>query len=294
MPKMKPGPLFALPAMAVVAAICGVISGLASQLLHVIGLYEVAAGLGLGLVSVAVAHIWDLRGRRLLGVLAATAAIAWLFAHHATDAWSFRRAQAQAIATNGLLLADHATIHDTDDPMALTDVALLAETGADGLRGAAALLLSRGLTVHRVLGRTRVLPLPSWAHALWYALQAALVALWVGRALAHLAEEPVCGRCGSRLRRTRLGYADEAQATVLAEQWGRDERMPPTGLAAAASSKRSLMVLQDSCPRGHSAKPGYELRRRRGLSLARSVPGPVTQLEAVAEEDEPQQAASAD
>lgn len=279
-------PLMAVLAMAVVAVVAGLATGLASRALHVIGLYEVAAGLGLGLAAVTLCHLWRIRDRRALAILALVAATSWLFAHHVADAWSFRREQAKSIAGQGLLLADNAVLHDTDDPTALTDAALLAETGAAGVRGAAAVLLRRGLTVHRVLGRSRILPVPLWLHALWYALQAALVGIWIWRALGHLANEPICVRCGAWLRRKKLGYLDEAQALELARQWDRGERLLPAGLANAASTAHPLVVMQDACPLGHSRLPGFELRRRRRLSLTGSVPGPLARLAACPDEDD--------
>ncbi len=276
--------LFSAAAAMILAGVAvGLASGLASRTLHVIGLYEVAAGLSLAFIAVACAHLLQIRSRWSLIGLATVTAIAWLVAHHGAEAWLFRWEQVGAIDTHGLLLADHAVLHDSDDPEELTDAALLAETGADGIIGAARLLLQRGLRIQAVAGRVRVVPLPLWAHALFYALQAALIAIWLSRALAHLAEEPVCSRCGAWLRRRRLGYLDEGQALELAQSWRQGDRITPIAETTSPRGSRRVLVLEDRCPEGHSVTPGYEIRRRRRLSLAGRRPGPMGRIPALSD-----------
>ncbi len=265
-------------AMAVAGALVGVVTGLSSRTLHIIGLYEVTAGLTLAFAGVTLAHL--LRVRRGLVAMACIAALAWLAGHHGSEAWLLRLEQARTISEQGLLLADHALIHDSDDPEELADAALLAETGASGVQGAARLVLKRGLRVQAVAGHVRVLPLPLWAHVLFYALQAALIAIWLGRALGHLADEPICPRCGAWLRRRTIGYVGEDRGRELAVSWRAGERLVPGECEDSATSDRQLLVLEDRCPNGHTEAPGYEVRRRRRLSLTGVRPGPLGRLEA--------------
>lgn len=265
--------LGAVGGAALVAALAGLISGVASRTLYILGLYEVAAGLTLGVVAVAWLHLLRVRDPRLLWVTAAVIGVVWLGCHRGAEAWLFRLEQGRQIGEHGLLLAEEAVLHDQDDPLSLIDASLMAETGADGVRGAAALLLGRGLTVQRVLGVDRVLPAPPWLHALLYAAQALAVTFFVGRALAGMALEPICPVCDAWLRRRRLGGLSEAQGHALAQAWRRGQRPSPPQAVARPGAGEPLLLFEDRCPRGHETGPGWELRRRRRLRFGASAPG---------------------
>lgn len=264
--------------LAVVAAlsgcIIGVLSGLAARQLHVLGLWEVAAAWSLALMLVAAGHLLQLRRPGVLTAAALIASLAWLMGHHTADAWAFRNEQIRSVAHGGLLLADDAVLHDTDDPAALVDFSLLGETGASGVIGAARVLLSRGLTVQRFAGVSRIVALPSWLHALFYGLQAAFVAVIVGRALGQLVFEPICSRCGSFLRRKRLGAVDATERDRLAAAWREGIRAVPE----LVKSGGALIATEERCPRGCTHEPGFTLLQRRTIGLSRAHPGAVGSL----------------
>ncbi len=294
-PAARPGAApFAIALLLPSAALCGVfvgvLSGLASRQLHVIGLWELAAAWSLALLGVGAAHLLQVRSRRALLVAAIIAALAWLSGHHGADAWAFRGEQIRAVSGAGLLMADQAVLHDTDDPEALVDFSLMGETGKGGVVGAARVLLRRGLTVHRVGNISRIIPIPSWLHALFYGLQAAFVALVIGRATAQLMTEPVCPRCGVFLRRQPIGWVTADAAKALIGQWAGGRRAAPQPLETPQSSKSrpdgALAATRNSCPRGCTTAPGYSLLRRRGMGFSSSAPGTVANLEAVVAEPE--------
>ena len=263
--------------------VVGAITAVASDSLFLVGLWPLAAALAGGFGLVTTAHL--LVQRRLIVHLVAVTlfALGWLVCDRTGDAWLFRLHQQQQVAQSGLLLADHAVLTDSDNPDVLIDAALLAETGAGGVLGAARVQFRHGIPVLRVLRSTRVVHAPLWGHVLWLALRAALVALIVARALEQLRADPVCSTCGAWLRRQELGTVTADEASALRDAWRAGERRAPQ-VRPATSTATSLVhepitVLEDHCPTGHTTSPGYELRRPRGRGLARRAPGPVARLD---------------
>ncbi len=254
--------------------VLGLLTAVASDSLFLLGLWPLAAALAGAFGLVSAAHLLRQRGATVHLAAAALLAMAWVTADRAGEAWLFRLHQIDQVARSGLLLADHAVLHDSDNPDELVDAALLAETGAAGVLGAARVQLRGGVPVLRVLRSTRVIHAPLWGHVLWLALRATLVALVAARALEQLRHDPVCAMCGAWLRREELGWVTETAALGLQSAWRAGERTAP--LHAGVSG--DVQVLQDRCPHGHSTHAGYELRRPRGRALARRTPGPVARL----------------
>lgn len=252
-----------------IGAALGATAGLAGHTLELIGLYDLVAGLAGGFALVALAHLVGERRAAVHFAAAALLGVTWLGAYLVTDAFTLRELLIRRAADAGVLLGDEAIVRGDDDPAALIDDTLLAETGSRGLRGAARLRLQRGLRVLQVAERARVVPMPAWLHALALAARAALVAILVARALAAAHEEPSCARCGEQLERREAARFDAADAdraaALLAE---RDE----AGLLSLAATKGAanggFVLLADRCPGGHSARDGYELRRLRGRAFA--------------------------
>jgi hypothetical protein len=264
-----------LIALALGAAV-GTITALAASALSLLGLYELAAG-GVGAFAlVASAHAVGSHGLRSHLAAAALFAVTWLCVDLAVDGALSRRRWIADVGAAGLMLADEAVLRDDDDPAALVDDSLLADTGARGWRGATRLRIDHGLLVLRAGEMTRVVAMPSWLHLLALGARAGVVALLVARALAHLRAEPRCGRCGSALRRARIGYVDEAEAADLASAWADDQRVAPD-----AGAKGAIAVLEDRCPAGCSIAPGWELRRLRAHGLGRAAPGVIAALPAL-------------
>ncbi len=273
-------------------AALGVVSGVGGRSLFLMGLWPLAAALAGGFALVTFAHLTRERRRLWHLVAAGLLALAWLAADRGSDAVLFHLEQTSEVGRRGLLLADHAVVHDDDDPAALVDASLLAETGAAGWLGAARVQLRVGVPALRVLSVSRVFKVPVWAHALWLALRAALVALVASRALEQLRAEPVCDRCGRSLRRRRLGWLSEDAAREVAETWqkgpsptqpaamGDPVRALPE-LAAQRDARWPVAVLEDRCPAGHTHVAGLELQRARGRGLARRSPGPLARRAAV-------------
>ena len=247
---------------------------MASDSLFLLGLWPLAAALAGGFGLVSAAHLLRQRSATVHLAAAALLAMAWLSADRTGEAWLFRFHQIDQVAHHRLLLADHAVLHDSNNPEELVDAALLAETGAAGVLGAARVQLRRGVPVLRVLRSTRVIHAPLWGHVVWLALRAALVALVAARALEQLRYDPVCATCGAWLRRKELGWISEAVALRLQSDWRDGERTAPVITAASGE----VQVLEDGCPNGHSTQPGYALRRPRGRGLARRTPGPIARL----------------
>lgn len=273
----------ALWSIAAIGGVCvGVVTAVAGDTLFLLGLWPLAAALAGGFGLVATAHL--LRQRRLFAHLVATTlfALGWLASDRTANAWLFRVHQQQHVAQSGLLLADHAVLHDSDNPDVLIDAALMAETGAGGVIGAARVQLRHGVPVLRVLRSTRVIRTPLWGHVLWLALRAALVALIIARALEQLRADPVCATCGAWLRRQERGVVTAEEAAMLRTAWLQGERRPPEFNHPESTSAtlvvEPISVLEDSCPNGHSVAPGYELRRPRGRGLARQAPGAIARL----------------
>jgi hypothetical protein len=262
----------AVVACCLAGVVVGAMTGFAGRQLYVIGLWELCGAWMLSFVCVTTCHLLTLRHRGLLLACAIVAAIAWLLGFHAADAWSFRREQIVLVAARGLLLADQAVLRDTADPRQLVDLSLLGETGLSGLRGAARVLLQRGLTVHRALGVSHIVKLSVEIHAAFYGLQAAVVALILGRSAMTLAEQPVCARCATWLRREQLGFARPEIADHARDAWLLGERVQPPVTVKAASAD-DMALTRDSCPRGCSGEPGMSILRRASVGLSARKPG---------------------
>lgn len=258
------------------AALMGAATALAGRIVHLLGLYEVAATLVLSVVAVTVHHLCRAVPGGARYALAALAAATWIGCHLWVDAWSFRREQGEAVVQEAALLARDFVVAGAGTPLELVDAGLRAETGQDGVRGALLVQAKAGLEVQRTFGATRVWPMPRWGWALARALQAALVALGIARALKHLATEPRCDRCGRYLDRRVLGRLDDCVLPALQQAWqsGRREVPEPT-------AQGQLWLWQDTCPAGHTAAPGYAIIRPRQRRWSMNAPGPLAQLKAV-------------
>lgn len=254
------------------ALLLGVMTGLAGRQIYVIGLWELCAAWMLSFVAVAVAHFFGVRRPVWLTTIGCIAALFWLVGFHFADAWAFRQEQIRLIAQRGLLLSDEAVLRDTGDPSQLVDLSLLGETGAMGLRGAARLLLERGLTVHRALGVSHILPVPSWLHAAVYGAQVTVVAVILSRALASLADQPVCSRCQTWLRREKLGFVAPHVADHAHDAWLLGDRIQPAANTQAGGAE-DLLLTRDRCPRGCTQTPGFSVLRRRAVGLSARKPG---------------------
>lgn len=256
----------------VCGVLVGVMTGLAGRQLYVIGLWELCAAWMLSFACVSVCHVFVLRDRTLLLMCAIVAAVAWLFGFHAADAWSFRREQVALVAERGLLLADQAVLRDTADPRKLVDMSLLGETGLSGVRGAARMLLQRGLTIHRALAISHIIKLPVAIHAVFYGIQAAAVAIVLGRSVATLAQQPVCAVCATWLRREKLGYVRPEIADHARHSWLLGDLVRPP-VTAKADSPNDLTLTDDSCPRGCSVTHGMSILRRAVVGFSARKPG---------------------
>lgn len=242
--------------------------------MFLLGLWPLAAALAAGFMLVSTAHFTGERRSAAHLAAALTVALAWLGADRAASAWLFHQHQQRVVASEGLLLADHAVITDSDNPDTLIDAALMAETGAGGVVGAARVQMRSGITVMRVLGDTRVIRAPLWAVVVWLGLRAAIVALLVARAFEQLRGEPVCAVCKQWLRRERMGWLDPVTFDDLKDDWLTGKRSSPE----VQQQPGQLLVFRDTCPTGHSVAPGFEIRRARGRGLGRSRPGTLAAL----------------
>lgn len=274
---MLPRLLASLPAAVVTVGVAmglGVVTGLAGRVVALVGLYEVLAALVLSIVAVAACHLFRHRPGKLAPLLAILAALAWMAAHRVTDAWAFRSEQAQAVQQEAAHLVDQFVAAGADTPLQLVDAGLQAETGHGGLRGALMVLLKGGVVATRALGQARVLPASLAVHVAVLGLLAGLVAVVIHRALVHLAGEPICATCQRYLRRRQLGHVDADEAARLAEAWSQGQREEPHRLSSAGIA----LAYEDTCPAGHTQRPGYALVRARRRGLARTAPGPLAAL----------------
>lgn len=267
------------------AVVTGGFTGAAGRVLHLFGLYDVLAALVLSIVAAALAHMTRLRPGPLVSAgLAVFVAVAWLGTHRVVDAALFRLDQAQAVELEAARMTQDFLAAGVDGPLELVDAGLTAETGMPGVRGAAVVLLRAGILVRRALADERMLPTPLWLHALVLACEAAFVAVVVRRALLHLATDPICTVCGRYLRRMPQGAVDADGLALLVQAWARGER--PEVVAKAANAAVAAQVVEDACPAGHTAKPGFAAVRPRKRGLGRQVPGPLASLPAVAKAPE--------
>ena len=260
-------------------ALLGGLAGFAGHSFELLGFYDLTAGLAGGFVLVALAH--RSAERRLAVHLAAAALLAgaWLTAWMATDAWALRAVLIRHAADAGVLLADEAIVRGDDDPAALIDDTLRAETGAPGVRGAARMRLQRGLRVFQIGQHVRVVPMPSVWLALVLAARAALVALLVARSLEAMRAEPTCLLCGNALVRETMARAGEADVPELKRLLDTaDEAALATWCAAHRDAHGAYVLLRDDCPQGHAVAPGYALWRQRGRRFAAASAGPVAVL----------------
>ncbi|MSQ81510.1 MAG: hypothetical protein EXR77_01140 [Myxococcales bacterium] len=256
-----------------VAAVFGVASALASRIILIAGLYEVAAALLLGSVAVALCHLQALRPNRLSLLVAVTAAAGWLAVHETTDAWAFRQEQIRWLQSQPIQLAQDMAVAQVDSAELLVDLGLRAETGDSGLVGAWLAQNKAGIVVQRTLGVQRVLPLGWAALAAAIGVRVAIVALLVWRALLRLAVEPRCPRCQRYLRRTQIARVSEAELAPLITAWQSGEYLQP-----GQSRPAVAVVYRDECARGHLSRPGLAAVRLRRFGFALQVPGPVAQL----------------
>ncbi|HAN29965.1 MAG TPA: hypothetical protein DCQ06_00070, partial [Myxococcales bacterium] len=133
----------------IIGAFVGLLTGVAGQSLLLIGLWPLAAGVGLGFCLTALSHLLCIQNRHLHLGLATFSVLMWCGVDRGADGALLWLNQRAAIAQSGLVLADHAVVHGSDDPSALTDAALLADTGASGVRGAMRVALRSGVPVLR-------------------------------------------------------------------------------------------------------------------------------------------------
>jgi hypothetical protein len=275
-------PTFAALFTFAAALLIGIVTGFAGRIVHVIGLYEVFAALTISVVAVAMHHALQHRPGPGRFVVAILTTLGWMAAHQWTDAWAFRQEQGQIVAQQTDLLAEDFVVSGADTPLQLVDLGLQADTGIGGVRGALLAQMRAGLVVQRAFGAARVLPLPRWGFALALACQVAFVALVLARALANLAQEPVCATCGRFLRRQKLGSVGCHEVARLAQAWSEGERAMPqltgAGHNVTATGPGAATIYADTCPSGHSLQPGFAAVRVRGRQLATSAPGPLAAL----------------
>lgn len=267
--------------MALLAVGGGIACGLAGRVVYLLGLYDIAAGLGLGAAAVALCHLAQRPLGAWAGPVAMLAAGLWMAAAQTTDAWAFRQEQAQWLQGQPLLLAQDLAVAGVDDALALVDAGLRAETGADGLTGSWLAQGKAGVILQRAIGSQRVLPAPLPVRAAVMGGEIAFVALVVWRALQQLAREPVCPVCRRFLRRRPLGRVGQAQVDALRQAWALGDRALPTGDAAIAVA----LVYEDTCTFAHLMQPGLALVGLRGHRWGAQPPGPLAMLPAIPKDD---------
>ena len=249
--------------------VVGVMCGLAGRSAFIVGLWPLAAAAALGFMLVTVSHRLTIASSHVHLVVATVSVLTWCAAERGADGAMLWLQQRASVARDGLVLADHAVIHDSDDPGELVDAALLADTGARGVLGAMRISLRSGVPVVRAGHVQRIIRAPRWVVAFWVASRCGFVLWLILSALHSLREEPRCSICGQWMRRGSLGWISDAEVA----QFDRHRSLAEGTFASEQSSSQVVEVLEYTCPNGHTTSPGHELRRAAGRRLGRGRAG---------------------